>query len=134
MNLLEYLILGFLVVMAIGTWVLSGAIRRAEDGFENEQGFQLGIAPPVQSLYSVPTYAPAAPARAAFPEITLPKPPRRPPSSKPPMLPVGLTAADLDTRQTGAPWQRIQPAGSNPPVSSKAQAPAPGTPDSPSRP
>ena len=96
MNPLTYLILGFLVVMVIGTWVLIGAVRRAEDGFENEQGFQLGIAPPVQSLYSLPVYAPITPARAVIPEVTPHKSSRRPPGSKPPMLPVNLTTADLN--------------------------------------
>ena len=127
MNLVEYLIAGCMVVMAIGVWVLINAFRNADDAFENELGFQLGIAPPVKSLDALPAFVPATPSPAVVSEM-VPFKPRRPPSSKPPMLPAGMTVTDFDTRQTGAPWPLKQPADSNPPVSSGSQATAPATP------
>ena len=123
MNLLEYLILGLLVVMATGTWVLIGAIRRAEVGFENEHGFQLGIAPPVQSLYSFPVYAPAAPARAVIPEIIPQVSSRRPPGSKPPMLPANLTVADLNPSTERKPRHPRNSAETQPPFPNSADTP-----------
>ncbi len=127
MNPLEYLILGFLVVMAVGAWVLIQALLHAEDAFETELGYQIGFAPPVKSLEAHPAFVQVSPPRATVPEMTTIKP-RRPPSSKPPMLPVGMTVADLDTRQTGAPWQQKQPPEPIPPVSSESQVTAPATP------
>lgn len=127
MNIVEYLITGFLVVMAIGAWVLINAFRNADEAFENELGFQLGIAPPVKSLESLPSFVPATPPRALVLELPTSKP-RRPPSSKPPMLPVGMTFDDLDTRQTGAPWPLQKPVELNLPVSSDSQATTPATP------
>ena len=123
MNLLEFLILGFLVVIALGTWILAGAVRRAEDGFENEFGFQLGITPSVQSLYSFPVYAPAAPARAVIPESTLQFSSRRPPDSKPPMLPANLTVADLNPSAERKPRLTQDPAETQPPFSNPADTP-----------
>jgi hypothetical protein len=96
MNPLEYLILGFLAVIVIGSWVLLDAMHRAEDGFENELGFHLGTAPAVLSLYPRSAYAPVIPARATVPEMSPQSFPRRPPGSKPPMLPADLTVADLN--------------------------------------
>jgi hypothetical protein len=127
MNPVEYLIAGCMLVMAIGAWVLINALRNADDAFENELGFQLGIAPPVKSLETLPSFVPATSPRAIMPVVAASKP-RRPPSSKPPMLPVGMTVADLDARQTGAPWALQKPVESNPPVSSESQATTPATP------
>ena len=123
MNPLEYLILGFLVVMAIGTWVLINAVRRAEDGFQWEHGFQLGIAPAVQSLYPLPVYAPAAPTRAVVPEFTGLQSSRRPLASKPPMLPVNLTTADLNPSTERKPRQARKPVDTQPPFSDSANSP-----------
>jgi hypothetical protein len=130
MSQLAYLVLGFLVVMVIGTGVLADAMRRAEDGFENEQGFQPGIAPGVLSLYPFPSYAPAMPVRAAVPEITTPISPRRPPGSKPPMLPPDLTVADLNPSTERKPNRRRRKADTNqqhqdtqPPFSDSADTP-----------
>jgi len=123
MNLLEYLIIGFLVVMAIGTWLLANSVRRAEDGFENALGFQLGIAPAVLSLYSYPAYIPAAPARAEIPEFTTQNAPRRPPGSKPPMLPANLTVADLNPSPERKSRLPGDPANTQPPFSGSTDSP-----------
>lgn len=128
MNPLEYLILGFMVVMVIGTWVLIGAIRRAQDGFENEHGFQLGIAPPLQSVYALPGFSQAGPARAVVPEIITTKSPRRPQGSKPPMLPANLTVADLNPSTERKPRRRRKQADTNrqdtqPPFSGSVDTP-----------
>jgi hypothetical protein len=120
MNLLAYLIPGFLVVMASGTYILFRAVRRAEDGFENEHGFQLGIAPSVQSLYSRPVLAPAAPARAVIPEATRRISSRRPSGSKPPMLPANLTLADLNPSTERNPRLPRKPAETQPPFPDSA--------------
>lgn len=127
MNLVEYLIAGCFVVMASSALVLLNAIRHAEDAFENELGFQLGIAPPVKSLDALPGFVPVTPPLAVVPGL-VPFKPRRPPSSKPPMLPAGMTVADFDARQTGAPWPLMQPPDSKAPVSSESQATTPATP------
>lgn len=124
MNSVEYLIAGCLVVMAISAWVVINVFRRAEDAFENELGFQLGIAPPVKSLDPLPGFVPATPPRAIVPQM-VPSKPRRPASSKPPMLPAGMTVADFDARQTGAPWPLQKPTDSNPPATSQSQATTP---------
>jgi hypothetical protein len=115
MNPLEYLISGFLAVMAAGTWALMNAIGQADDGFQNEYGFQVGIAPPVLSLYPRPVYAPAAPARAVVPEITHQKSPRRPQNSKPPMLPVDLRVTDLNPSTERKSRQERDPQETTPP-------------------
>ncbi len=128
MNLLEYLILGFMAVMVIGTWVLIGAIRRAQDGFENEYGFQLGIVPSLQSAYALPGFPQTAPARAVMPEITPTKSPRRPQGSKPPMLPPNLTVADLNPSTERKPRRRQKQADTSrqdtqPPFSGSVDTP-----------
>ncbi|HWA29392.1 MAG TPA: hypothetical protein VG734_27325 [Lacunisphaera sp.] len=132
MNSVEYLIVGLLVVMAIGIWVLIDATRKAEDAFENELGFQFGIAPPVTSLDSLPDLVPTPPPPAVVPDPATSKP-RRPPGSKPPMLPANMTAADF---ATNAPWQPAAPANpapTSPESESPASNPSPDATDTPTK-
>jgi len=132
MNLVEYLIIGFLVVMTIGAWVLINSVRHAEDAFENELGFQLGIASPVKSLDTFPAFVPAAQPRAAVPEITPAQSQRSTPGSKPPMLPANLTATDLNPQPSGKLRQAQPPGDSTPPISHEAHTAFPGNADTPS--
>ena len=127
MNPLEYLILGLLVVMVIGTWVLVGAIRRAEVGFENEHGFQLGIPSPMQSHHPLQTYAPAIPARANLPEFNQQKPSRRNRGSKPPMLPVNLSVSDLNPHTERKPRRQRKPAPTQAQVTHETPPPKSGS-------
>jgi hypothetical protein len=98
MTPLDSLLIGFMALFAIGCWILFTAARHAVEGFEDEFGFHLGVAPPITSLYPALTqslYSPAELARALVP--SLPKR-RRKAGSKPPMLPANLNVADLNPR------------------------------------
>ncbi|HEY8993780.1 MAG TPA: hypothetical protein VIM71_03770 [Lacunisphaera sp.] len=92
-----------MALSVIGCWVLFITARHAVDGFEDDFGFHLGIAPPVTSLYPVATqlaFAPAELARAMLPAS--PKR-RRKAGSKPPMLPANLDVGDLNPRPASQP-------------------------------
>ena len=128
MNPLEYLIIGFMVVMVIGTWVLRGALRRAEDGFENELGFQLGFSSPMQTVCALPANSQTGPARAVVPENSTIKSPRRPQGSKPPMLPVNLTLSDLNPSSGRKPRRSRKQADTS---HQDTQPPFPGSVDTP---
>lgn len=121
MNPVAYLIAGLLVVLTIGVWVLVDALRHADDAFENELGFQFGLTPPVTSLDNLPGFIPTPAAPVVVPDPAIGKP-RRPPGSKPPMLPANMTAADF---ATNAPWRFPIPTDPGSPPAPESQAPAP---------
>ncbi len=41
----EYAVIGMIAVPAVAGWTLWNACRRAKDGYEDPQGFHLGVAP-----------------------------------------------------------------------------------------
>jgi hypothetical protein len=95
MTTVDYLLTSFAAFIAMTFWTLVTAVRRAVDGFEDEFGFHLGVAPPVTSLYPAlgqSAYTPAEMARARVPTVTKR---RRKRGTKPPMLPVNLDTSDL---------------------------------------
>lgn len=92
-----------MALFATGCWIIVIAARHAVDGFEDEFGFHLGVAPPITSLYPViarSAYIPAALARAVLPAS--PKR-RRKAGSKPPMLPPNMKVEDLNPRPASRP-------------------------------
>jgi hypothetical protein len=95
MTPVDYLLTSFVAFAATAAWTLFIAARHAVDGFEDEFGFHLGVAPPITSLYPAlgqSVYAPAELLRAVVP--ALPKR-RRKRGTKPPMLPANLNVDDL---------------------------------------
>jgi hypothetical protein len=100
MNPVDYLLAGFLTIMAVGAFTLVVSAQSALDGFEDMLGFHFGIAPAVTSLFSIfpeagLAYEPAYVATAAVPSSVKG---RRKSGSKPPLLPTNLDIADLKPR------------------------------------
>jgi hypothetical protein len=100
MNPVDYLLAGFLTIMAMGACTLIVSAQHALEGFEDMLGFHFGAAPAVTSLFSAfpgagLAYEPASAARAAVPSSAKS---RRKSGSKPPLLPTNLDIADLKPR------------------------------------
>lgn len=95
MNPLEFLLAGFLAIMALGTLTLVSGTRSAMEGFEDLLGFHFGEEPELLPRVPGPVSAfePAHSPRASVPTAIQE---RREPDSKPPLLPNNLSVADLN--------------------------------------
>lgn len=118
MNPWLYLLIAFVAIMTISAWALIASVRRARDGFEDEQGFHLGPTPP--RPLAMP--APVAGSEVVV-SVTPAKPRRRRSSSSRSPIPA-VSASPFE--ETVAPASKRRTAkktvDSNPPITAGTQA------------